>query len=174
MMDRLQFMRDERQKACSRLSDDRLQDALDQFDHYLIGALSSSSLMHDEAWQRAVTVACQCVAEDFKPAASSQQPILTALQSFILLTIHRYGPQSDMSLWAHTRCESLKAVIVASAILAEENFIELTPTNKNPCRFPINSPVKYWQLTQKGQDHIAALGAASSSNAQQQEVCLGS
>jgi hypothetical protein len=34
--------------------------------------------------------------------------------------------------------------------------------------------VKYWQLTQKGQDHIAALGAASSSNAQQQEVCLGS
>jgi hypothetical protein len=74
MMDRLQFMRDERQKACSRLSDDRLQDALDQFDHYLIGALSSSSLMHDEAWQRAVTVACQCVAEDFKPAASSQRP----------------------------------------------------------------------------------------------------
>jgi hypothetical protein len=73
MMDRLQFMRDERKKACNRLSGDRLQDALDQFDHYLIGALSSSPLMHDEEWQQAVTVACQCVAEDFQPA-SSQQP----------------------------------------------------------------------------------------------------
>jgi hypothetical protein len=108
---------------------------------------------------------------------------MTTLQLFILRTIHRYGPQSDMGLWAHTRCETLKAVIIASAILAEENFIERTPTHKIPQRFPAaaGSPrgsMQWWQLTQKGQDHIAALGAADATAAcnaaQKQEVCLGS
>lgn len=74
IIDRLKFLHDEKQKACSTLSGDRLQAALYQFDHYLIGALSSSRVMNDESWQLAVTVACECVAEDFTPAASCQKP----------------------------------------------------------------------------------------------------
>lgn len=111
-----------------------------------------------------------------KPKAKSQE--LTALQSSILSTIHRYGPQSDVSLHAHSRCETLKAVIMASATLAEADFIERTPAHQIPQRYAVNSQaMQWWQLTQKGKDHIAALGAAddvASCNAAQQEVSLGS
>jgi hypothetical protein len=105
---------------------------------------------------------------------------LTALQLFILLTIHRHGPQSDMGLWHNSsKHESLKAVIVAVGILADENFIERTPTHKAPHGHPASAGpyapshgVQYWQLTEKGQQHIAALGAADAAcnAAQQQEV----
>jgi hypothetical protein len=109
---------------------------------------------------------------------STDSPILTSLQSFILRTIHRHGPQSDMGLWHNSaKHESLKAIIVAVGILADENFIERTPTHKIPQRYsvPTGSPrgsMQWWQLTQKGQQHIAALGAADAAcnAAQQQEV----
>jgi hypothetical protein len=114
---------------------------------------------------------------------------MTSLSLFILRTIHRHGPQSEMGLWHNTsKHESLKAVIIATATLAEENFIERTPAHKIPHGHPASAGpyasshgVQYWQLTQKGSNHIAALGPAdavaaecNSNTAQQQEVCLGS
>jgi hypothetical protein len=101
---------------------------------------------------------------------------MTALSLLILLTIHRHGPQSEMGLWHNSsKHESLKAVIVAVGILADENFIERTPTHKVPQRYSVptgshRGSMQWWQLTQKGQEHIAALGAAAATNAQQQEV----
>jgi hypothetical protein len=110
---------------------------------------------------------------------------MTALSLFILTTIHRHGPQSDVGLWHNSaKHESLKAVIVAVGILADENFIERTPTHKIPQRYSVSTgshrgSMQWWQLTEKGQQHIAALGAADATaacnaNAQKQEVCLGS
>jgi hypothetical protein len=99
---------------------------------------------------------------------------MTSLQSFILRTIHRRGPQSEAALWNHSRCETLPAVCRAIATLAEAEFIEHTPRHQNPHRFPTMIDPAYWQLTHKGHQHIAALGAAAACNAQQQEVCLGS
>jgi hypothetical protein len=105
---------------------------------------------------------------------------MTPLQLFILRTIHRHGPQSEMGLWHNSsQHESLKAIIVAAGILADANLIERTPAHQIPQGHPAASGpfassngVQYWQLTEKGQQHIAANSAAC--NAQQQEVCLGS
>jgi hypothetical protein len=78
---------------------------------------------------------------------------------------------------------NLKAIIVAVGILADANFIERTPTHQIPQGHPAaagpyasSHGVQYWQLTEKGQEHIAALGAADAACniAQKQEVCLGS
>jgi hypothetical protein len=110
---------------------------------------------------------------DHRITGSTDHPILTALQSFILSTIHQRGPQSEMGLWHHTKCESLKAVIIALGILAEQNLIERCRDQRNiPQRYPAGNgcPFSSWQLTQKGQEHIAALGAAdvAACNAAQQ------
>lgn len=104
---------------------------------------------------------------------------MTSLSLFILRTIHRHGPQSEIGLWHNSsKHESLKAIIIATATLSEENFIERTPAHKIPQRYPAIAPcngsIQYWQLTQKGSDHIAALDAAAVSSVQKQEVCLGS
>jgi hypothetical protein len=115
---------------------------------------------------------------DHPITGSPDHPILSALQTFILTTIHRHGPQSDMGLWHNSgKNESLKAVIVAVGILADEKFIERTPSHKIPHGHPASAGpyaqshgVQYWQLTQKGQQHIADVGAAAATNAQQQEV----
>jgi hypothetical protein len=98
---------------------------------------------------------------------------LTALQLFILRTIHRRGPQSEASLWNHSKCETLPAVVRAIATLAEAEFIELTPTHKHPCRFPLFAGPKYWQLTESGRA-IAIAACNGKTQSQQQEVCLGS
>lgn len=94
---------------------------------------------------------------------------MTALQLLILSTIQRHGPQSDMSLWGNTRCESLTAVYLETSTLEEEGFIEHTPAHNRPQRFPMaNDPVTYWQLTEKGRQIVAG------KKEKQQEVCLGS
>lgn len=103
---------------------------------------------------------------------------MTSLQIFILSTIQKHGPQSDMALWANTRCESLTAVVIATAKLEEDQFIEKTPTHNKPYRFPlVNDPVTFWQLTEKGRQLVigaAVLGAlqkiAGKNEQQEQEV----
>lgn len=100
------------------------------------------------------------------------QPLFTALQSFILRTIHRLGPQSEMGLWHNAKHEPVAAVLSAVATLASSGYIEPTPLQKSPRgSYP---GVTYWQLTKKAEDHIAGAGAAEVSNAPQQEVSLGS
>lgn len=68
--------------------------------------------------------------------------------------------------------------VIATETLADDNYIERAPTHKIPQRYPAGTAeVQYWQLTQKGQQHIADVGAADATapiKAQKQEVCLGS
>lgn len=114
---------------------------------------------------------------------------MTSLQLFILSTLHQRGPQSVMGLWSHSRSgESLKAVFIETGKLADDNFIERAPTHNIPQRYPVaaeaacNASMQWWQLTQKGQEHIAALGSAdvaataacNATPSNKKEVCLGS
>jgi hypothetical protein len=96
---------------------------------------------------------------------------MTSLQLLILRTIHRHGPQSQMSLWHNAKCESFQAIDSATATLVADGFIERTPAHKNLYRFPTVNDPAYWQLTEKGQQHAALNEAACNA---QQEVCLGS
>jgi hypothetical protein len=105
---------------------------------------------------------------DHRITGSPDHPILSSLSLFILSTIHRHGPQSDMSIWSNTRSESLTAVILATATLNDEGFLERIPTHQHPQRWrDANDLVTYWQLTEKGKQQVAAQTAA-------QEVSLGS
>ncbi len=96
---------------------------------------------------------------DHAITGSPDHPILTALHSLILTAIHRHGPQSDMSLWHQTKCQPLRAILVAIAELCDDALIQKTLANAS-----------YWQLTEKGQKSIAASNAAANA----QEVSLGS
>jgi predicted transcriptional regulator len=80
---------------------------------------------------------------DHPITGSPDQPILTALRFLILAAIHRHGPQSDMSLWHHSKCQTLTAILVAIAELADAGFIE---------KFRANT--SYWQLTEKGRQQV--------------------
>jgi hypothetical protein len=65
MMDRLQFMRDERNKLINTLPASHRDDAHEAFDHYLVGSLSEL-IQDDNAWKSAVQSACNCVDGDSK------------------------------------------------------------------------------------------------------------
>lgn len=96
---------------------------------------------------------------------------MTSLQSLILSAIRHHGPQSIMSLWHHaSQCQPLAGVVVAVGELSDDGFIEKTTTHA-----AIGTTLKligYWQLTEKGQQYIAAQEAAPCNT--EKEVCLGS
>lgn len=112
-----------------------------------------------------------------KPELKANGQELTALSLFILLTIHARGPQSQMSLWGHCKQgEALLSVMIEVATLDEDGFIERIPSHKNPGRYSATDlngqAVQYWQLTEKGRQHVAAQESAQCNP--QQEVELGS
>src|SRR4051812_6874214 len=49
---------------------------------------------------------------------------MTSLQVLILSTIHRHGPQTDMSLWGNTRWQSLAAITLATETMEKDQLIE--------------------------------------------------
>lgn len=61
---RLQFLRDERDKACSALPISHQDHAQEAFDHYLVGYLAA--LICDADWERAVKSACELITQDSK------------------------------------------------------------------------------------------------------------
>jgi hypothetical protein len=76
---------------------------------------------------------------------------MNPLKALILSAIHRHGPQSDMSLWHHSKCQTLTATLIAIAELADAGFIEKFRANAVLEHFPRPS---YWQLTEKGRQHV--------------------
>jgi hypothetical protein len=95
--------------------------------------------------------------------------------SSLLLTLHRHGPQSIVSLWHHHKSQSLQAILAEIATLHEGGFVEHTPSHLIPGRYQVSQGlVTFWQLTEKSKEHIAALEAAASAAPNAQEVCLGS
>jgi DNA-binding PadR family transcriptional regulator len=84
---------------------------------------------------------------------------MTSLWFTILSAIHHHGPQSDMSLWHQTKCQTLTAVLVAIVDLEDEGYVEKALHLSN-----VRANASYWQLTEKGRQYIAG------NKQQQQEV----
>jgi hypothetical protein len=78
MSPRLEFLHVEKNKTFAAIPDFHKDDEFDMFDHYLIGALSSSPSLTQSDWESAVRTACACVTESsrnrLQRIAKSQEP----------------------------------------------------------------------------------------------------